>query len=225
MSHLKRLPAPKGWKIKRKENKFITKPHPGAHSLNNGLSLSTLLKYILGYAGNEKEVKTILNNKNIIVNGKRRKDRKFIVGLMDVLTIKEIEKNFRLINKKGKIDLIEIDDDESKIKPYKINNKRKVRKGVQLNLSSGENIIVNDKDYSIGDTLILKIPEKKIINHIKFEVGCYVYVTKGKHIGRVGVVKDVKDKNIIVEINKEPFEIKKENIFVIGKDKPAIKLE
>ena len=225
MSHLKRLPAPREWRIKRKENKFIVRPHPGAHPLNNGISLSALLKYILGYARNEREVKAILNNKNIIVNGKRRKDRKFIVGLMDVLTIKEVGKNFRFINKKGKIGVVEIDEEESSIKPYKINNKKKIGKKIQLNLSSGENIIIDKDDYSTGDTVVLKIQKKKLINHIKFGIGCYVYLTGGKHIGKVGVIKDIKNKNVFVDIDKKLFEIKKDNLFVIGKDKPIIKLE
>ena len=60
--HLSRLTAPKSWPIKRKSTKWITRPHPGPHTLKNCMSLNIVLKNILKYAKTTKEVKKILDD-------------------------------------------------------------------------------------------------------------------------------------------------------------------
>ena len=45
--HLKSISTPSTWDIDRKKTKFITRPAPGAHPLNAGYSLDTILKNIL----------------------------------------------------------------------------------------------------------------------------------------------------------------------------------
>src|SRR3989338_5218463 len=117
-NHLKRIAAPRTWKIKRKKTVFVTKPNPGPHSLEYGLHLRLVLNELLNVAKNKKEVNVILNNKNILVDQTIRKDQRFSVGLFDVLSILGINENYRFIfNKKGKLEFIKIKDIESKIKP------------------------------------------------------------------------------------------------------------
>ena len=102
--HLKRLNAPKSWKIKRKGIKFITRPNPGAHSFSLGMPINIVLREIFEYAKTTKEVKNILNNKEVLINGVRRKDHRFIVGFMDIIAIPGIKAYFRvLLDKKGKL--------------------------------------------------------------------------------------------------------------------------
>jgi len=60
MSHLKRLNAPKMWKIKRKGLKYILKQNPGPHSLKICIPLGTLLRDVMSIATNLREVKNIL---------------------------------------------------------------------------------------------------------------------------------------------------------------------
>ena len=38
-NHLKRIASPRTWLINRKSNTFITRPKPGAHSFEHGISL------------------------------------------------------------------------------------------------------------------------------------------------------------------------------------------
>src|SRR3990167_5629856 len=121
--HLKRLAAPKSWPIKRKGEKFITRPLAGSHEFGLATSLTIMLKDVLGIAKNNREVKHILNNKEILVDGKRRKEPRFLVGLMDVLSIPETKENFRiLLDKKGRLRLAKISEDDAKIKLSKIIN-------------------------------------------------------------------------------------------------------
>ena len=62
MSHMKRLLAPKFWRVSKKENKFIVSPSPGPHPKKTCIPLKVLLRDILNYAENSLEVKKILND-------------------------------------------------------------------------------------------------------------------------------------------------------------------
>jgi len=46
----------------------------------------------------------------------------------------------------------------------------------------------------------------------------------GTHIGENGIIKDIKGKKLVYKRNKEEFETLKKYAFVIGKEKPVIKL-
>ncbi|MDF1541094.1 MAG: 30S ribosomal protein S4e, partial [Candidatus Thorarchaeota archaeon] len=65
--HLKRLPAPKYWPIKRKHGKFTTKPRPGPHGREECLTLTILLREVLGRAENMREVKAIVSAGDVYV--------------------------------------------------------------------------------------------------------------------------------------------------------------
>src|SRR3989338_3611168 len=139
--HLKRHFAPKTWKIKRKGIKYIAKPSPGPHKIVMSFPLNVLLRDILGYANSNKEVKFILEKREITVDGIRRRDYRFPVGLLDVLSLKDINEHFRIIlDKKGKMVLIKIGDEEKGLKLCKITGKTAVKGKIQLNLYDGKNI-------------------------------------------------------------------------------------
>ena len=105
--HLKRIAAPRTWLVQRKENTFIIRPKPGAHSLEYGLSLGVILRDVLKVGKTLAEVKKILNNKEILVDGKRRKDYRFIVGLFDVISIPALKQYHRVsLDNKGRITFI-----------------------------------------------------------------------------------------------------------------------
>ena len=224
--HLTRLAAPKTWNIKKKGTKWIAKPLPGAHKTENGIHLLSIFRDILNYADNAKEVKKILATREIYVDGKRRKNPRFIMGLMDVLFIPKTKEIFRmLLTKKGKLTLIQIDEKESNIKLCKITGKTAVKKKIQLNLFDGKNILVDKADYKVRDTLMIEVPSLKIKDSFEMKKGNYVYLTGGKHIGRSGILEEIKQNSIIIKKNKELIKTSKNHVFVIGKQKPAIKIE
>jgi small subunit ribosomal protein S4e len=224
--HLSRLASSKKWNIRKKGIKWVARPHPGAHSINEGIHLLSILRDMLNYAHTLKEVKKILTNEEIYVDGKRRKNPRFIVGLMDVLFIPKNKETFRvLLTKKGKLTLIPIDEKESNIKLCKITGKRPYKKKIQLNLFDGKNILVDKAEYKVGDTLMIEVPSLKIKGSFALEKGNYIYLTGGRHIGETGVMEEISDKTIIIKKNKQLIKTSKKLAFVIGKTKPAIKLE
>ncbi|MBS3096335.1 30S ribosomal protein S4e [Candidatus Woesearchaeota archaeon] len=224
--HLKRLAAPKSWQVSRKEIKFITKPSAGPHNLSSSIPISTLLKEILNYASTTKEVKKIMNNNEIKVDGKVRRDFRFPIGIFDTIGFKSINENFRVVlNTKGKLDMIKIGEDESLLKPCKIVGKKMVRGKLQLNLYDGRNLNEGSNSYQSGDTVLLSLPEQKIIKHFKLKKKSAIFLTGGKHIGEVGNVEDVIENRIIYRTNKgNLIETSKKYAFVVGDDKPSITL-
>ena len=224
--HLSRLATPKSWKIKKKGIKWVTRPLPGPHSIRLGIPLNIILRDILNYAKTNKEVKNILNNQEIFVDGKRRKEPRFIVGLMDVLSIAKIKTSYRvLINKKGYLVLKQIDEKEEKIKPCKIVGKKSVEKKIQLNLYDGKNILVDKDNYKVGDSVVIELPSQKILNHFKFEKNSSVYLTSGKYVGSVGILQDITNDKITFAVSGENHITLKKFAFVVGKEKPIISIE
>ncbi|RMF55295.1 30S ribosomal protein S4e [Candidatus Woesearchaeota archaeon] len=226
--HLKRLATPKNWPIKRKGSVFITRPNPGAHTLSLGVSLNTLFKEIIPKCKTRKEVMFLLNKKGVLVDGRRRKDPKYNVGLMDVVEIPSTKEYFRiLLDEKGKLFALQIDKKDAELKPVRIKGKTVLKKGkIQLNTGGGRNILVEKDDYKVGESLILKIPEQKIVDHIKPEKGAILYFIDGTYAGHSGKLEKIDGNKIIFKNEKgELFETKKGYEFLIGKDKPLIKIK
>ena len=224
--HLKSYFAPKSWKVKKKYVKFISKPNPGPHKIGMSLPLNVIIRDILGYAKSLKEVKFILKNKNVTVDGIRRRDSRFPVGLFDALSFNETDEYFRVIlDTKGKIELVKIDKQESCHKICKIIGKTAIKGKVQLNLNDGKNIIA-EAQYKVGDSVVLALNGKvKIKEKISLDKGTMIYLTDGKHIGGTGKIVDIIGNRILYKTNESVIETLKEAAFPVGKDKLLIKLE
>jgi len=224
--HLSRLAMPKTWKIKKKGIKWVTKPLSGPHSIELGMPLNIIFKDVLKYAKTNREVKKILNNQEILIDGIRRKEPRFIVGLMDVLSIPKTKNNFRmLLNKNGYLYLKKIDEKEASIKPCKIISKKPVKKKTQLNLFDGKNILVEKDNYKVGDSVLFELPSKKIINHLKLEKNCSIYLTAGKRVGSIGILQEIQQDKIAYKTEGKDHITLKKYAFVVGKEKPVINLE
>jgi small subunit ribosomal protein S4e len=223
--HLSRLAMPKTWKIKRKGIKWVSRPLPGTHSMNRSLPLNLVFKHLLNYARTSKEVKGILNNQEVFVDGIRRKNPKFSIGIMDVLAIPKLDKYFRvLLTQKGKLRLLPIEEKESNIKLCRIKNKVPVKKKLQLNLGDGRNILVEKDEFKVRDTVVIEVPSQKIKEVLKLEKGNLVYLIGGKHVGEVGTFEDLKKGKLIYKREKKLFETDINFAFVVGKEKPLVSL-
>lgn len=224
MAHLKTLNAPKLWPVGRKKTKFVAKASPGPHPLNRGITLSLLLKEILNYAKTTREVKKILNNKQIVVDKIPRKNHKFPVGIMDLIEIPKLNQSYRLIiDNKKKFVVNETKGENSNLKPLKIIGKTTLKKNkTQLNLFDGRNILVDNDSYKVGDTIIYNLAKNKIESHLKLGKKARVYIIEGKYQGRMGEVeeikKETKDDRILIKDKNGNFETLKKYAFVIDEN-------
>ncbi|MBU2496884.1 MAG: 30S ribosomal protein S4e [Nanoarchaeota archaeon] len=221
MAYLKRLAMPKTWPLARKGTTYIVTPLPG-RKLKNSIPVSLVIKYI-GFAKTNKEVKFILNAGRVKVNNRTVKELAFPIGLFDVISFIITKRYFRLLFKNKKLFLHEINEQESKIKPAKA-IKKTLLKGnkLQINLDDGTNLL-SKIDCKTGDTLVFDLETNKI-DVIKFEQGNLAYLVGGKHLGSLVKIKEIKGKLIFCESDSKKFNVLKENIFVIGKNKPVISL-
>ncbi len=224
MAHLKTLNAPRIWPIEKKKTKFIARASPGPHSLTRCITLNLLLKEVLNYAKTTREVKKILNNKQIIIDKIPRKDYKFPLGIMDVINVPKLGQCYRLlINEKKNFVANKIKEESSNLKPLKIIGKRILKQNkIQLNLFDGRNIIVDKDMYKVGDTVVYNLTTNKIESHLKLDKKSKVYITDGKYQGRIGEVqeikKEVKDDIILIKDKEENFETLKRYVFVIDEN-------
>lgn len=224
-NHIKRMAAPKTWNISRRTTTFITKQSPGPHANELSYPMDVLLKEVLNYASTTREAKKLLNANEIKVDGKRRNDFRFPVGIFD--TVQFAGDNFRVVlNKKGKLDLVKISKEEVSTKPCKVIGKTMVNGKIQLNLYDGKNIISSDKSCKVGDTLMISLPDHKISKHLKLGKKAFIFLTGGKHIGETGIVEDISGSKIIYkDSNGNLIETSKKYAFVAGDSKPSVTLE
>ncbi len=194
---LKRKPAPRFWPIRRKEFTFAVKPSPGPHSHEECMPLAVLLRDVLGVAKTRREAKSIAAQGKVIINGVPQMTDDFPTGLMDVITIPELDANFRVLPSDHGLFLHPISKEEAKFKLYRIENKSVVRGGhIQLNLHDGSNLLVNVADpkspkedvYETYDTLRIGLKEKQMLDQVKMKEGDYAIITGGKNVGRHGKI-------------------------------------
>ena len=219
---MKRLASPRWWPIKRKESKFIISTR-GAHPKEFSLPLVVLIRDVLKLAETNREAKRIIKSGQVMVDKKKRKDPKFGVGMFDVIEIPAMNKAWRAVPKDGLI-FIEIPEKESGLKICKIINKKTLKSNKnQLNLNDGRNLLT-DKKYSTCDSLLIELPDQKVINHLKFEKGSTVLVTKGSNAGKLAKIKIIERNRLWLD-NGKLFEIPKDLVIVVGREEPLIKIE
>lgn len=223
--HLKKIVSPRTWLLARKENMFVIRPLPGSHSMDFSLPLGLLLKE-KGFGATAREIKKIINTKNVLVDNRRVKNPKYGVGLLDVVCVKETKDYFRIVlDAKGRLKILTINESDSKVKPCRVNNKTAVKGNkVQLNLFDSRNILSDDKDIKTGDSVLIDLASNKISGVLKFEKGAFVMLTGGHHMGRLGIIKDIAENVVVVESEGIKFNTEKHLVFVVGKNKEAVKL-
>jgi small subunit ribosomal protein S4e len=210
MAHLKRYLAPKFWNIPRKRFVFTIKPSPGPHPKDKCIPLLIILRDLLHLAENAKEAKKILNAGNVLVDKKIRKDPKFPVGLMDIIEIPSVKKYFRVVPDSRGLALKETKAEDTDKKICKITGKIRIKKDViQLNLHDGKNIMISAneaKKYNVGDSLLIKLPEQKILQHFELKPGENAVIISGKNTGLSGIIKEIYRRKTMLETSTATIE-------------------
>lgn len=226
-NHLKRIAMPKAWELPRKATAYIARPAPGAHALHEAMPLGVLLRETIGIAKTAREVRYILQQREVFVDGKRRKADDLPVGPMDVVALPQIAKYFRImITASGKLGAVPIPAAEQHRKICRITGKR-MRDGkvAQMTLSDGRSISGDAKQYRVGDSVLLELPAQKVAEHFPMAEGATVYMTGGLHCGAVGTITRIAGNVIHIRSGELQFQTPKRYVFVIGRDKPAVTVE
>jgi small subunit ribosomal protein S4e len=236
---IKREVSPAFWPIHRKDQAWAVHPSPGPHGIRESLPLLVVLRDLLGYAEIRREAEILLVEGKIKVDGRRRADERFPVGLMDVIEIPDANKYFRVLPSGSGLILHPISREECKFKICRIESKTTERGGqVQLNLHDGRNLLIkaeeplraNDNIYKIYDVLKVEISNQEVMDHMSFGEGMLALVTGGKSRGRYGKVLNIERRPGFAETvtlrTPEGKEIRTiiDYIFLVGVDSPLISL-
>ncbi|MEA3229449.1 MAG: 30S ribosomal protein S4e [archaeon] len=240
--HLKRLNASKNYQIPRKISKFVVAPRAGPHGKDRCVPFGVFLRDQLGLAKTLSEAKKALSKGDLLVDGRVIKDYKYPLGLMDIVSIPKMSTHYRILLIGGKLAAREINEKEASFKLCRIIGKKHIHGGkIQFGFHDGRVFImgsgkaVSDKTekavYNVCDVLAFSLPDQKIKSHLPMKAGNIAMITGGKHVGAVGKIKEVQIINnpepnmVVMDIGGSVVRTLRDYIFIVGKDKPLIKLE
>jgi small subunit ribosomal protein S4e len=192
------------------------------------------LRNRLNLALNAREVTLVTMDKEagFKIDNKIRRDSKFPVGVMDVLTVVKTNENYRMLyDVKGRFTLVPIKDAEAKFKLCKVKTKAVGPNKIPYIVThDARTIRFPHPEINEGDTIKYDLEKNQVVTWYKNESGKLVYITGGNNIGRVGVLTHIEhhqgsfDIAHIRDANGKTFSTRKGNVFIIGDKKPQITL-
>lgn len=228
--HLKRIATPRHWCLDKLSGIYAPRPSTGPHKLRDCLPLALVIRNRLKLAFTYDEVKLIVMQKLIKIDGKVRTDKTFPCGFMDVISIEKTNQHYRMLyDIKGRFMPHKISAEEA---GYKLCRVRKVVIGKKAipyaYLHDGRTVRYVHPDVKVNDTLKIDLSTGKAADHLKFDIGALAMVTAGRSEGRVGkiITHEHHDGSVdmvsLKDARGEVFSTKAENVFIIGSDNKAL---
>ncbi|MBT8172986.1 MAG: 30S ribosomal protein S4e [Nitrosopumilus sp.] len=229
---LKRQMAPQFWGINRKNKRFVITVKPGPHKKSHSVPSAVFLRDMLNIVTSLREAKSSIYSGKIKVDGVVRKSLHHAIGLMDVVELENVSEIYRLVPTEERLlQPIKINESEKSKKLVRVTSKTTINKGkTQIGFHDGRSII-SDSKVNIGDTCLIQIPEVKILEIIKLEVGSHGLVTRGNNTGKVGKIETIEEgtfilpKRVILSLEDRKIEIPADIIMSIGKGEPIIQIK
>ena len=196
--HQTRSEIIRGLPLPRKGTKYVA---VASRNNNTAVSAVVALRDMLHLASSSKEVKHMVHNKMIKINGKIATD---LHQPIDLFSILHADKNYELIVlPTGRF---AFEETKENLRPVRIIGKTAVKdKQVQYNLHDGTNII-SKEIMNVGDTLVLDF-DNKTKKHIAMEKGKKAIVVSGSNIGKSGKILNVSGKNIVLSIEGQSEDV------------------
>jgi small subunit ribosomal protein S4e len=193
--HLKRLSAPRTVHIPRKGFKFLPRALPGKHPLDSAIPLAVVLRDYLKLTTTYLESKKVIRMGSVLVDGVSVREPRAPIGLADVIHIPRIQKYYRVLPRyKVGLALMEIGEEEAKIKPAQVKRKQHTRGGyIQLTLHDGRNLQFPSSNsemlrVKVGDTMFIELPSQNVKGVVPRAEGAYCLITSGSQMGAHGVL-------------------------------------
>ncbi|MBU3907207.1 MAG: hypothetical protein KKA64_03070 [Nanoarchaeota archaeon] len=213
--HLKRQSTSIKWPIPRKGTAYVVRP---LSNLRTGIPLLIVLRDMLKLAQDRREVKKILHQGYVMLNGKKAREERTAILLFDKIAILPLKKYYTLaISDKGKFAIQEVKEKDAEVKISKVVNKKILKgKRIQLNLIDGRNIL-SDEKCRVNDSVLINLKENKIEKILPLKEGARGIIFGGKHSGKVGVIESINPNDIIGVIteNKEKINVLIKQLMVI----------
>merc|ERR1711881_218370 len=123
----------------------------------------------------------------IKIDGKVRRNHRFPLGMMDVVTIEKTNEHFRiLLDTKGRFLPHRIDAKEAGFKLCKVLKKKIGKEKIPYIVThDGRTIRYPHPDIQINDSIKLNLETREITTVVKFVNGATVMLIGGNNIGRI----------------------------------------
>lgn len=195
--------------IARKGTKYVAR---SLGSLQNSVPVVIAVREILNLARTAKEVKEMIKEKSLKLNGREVQDRREAIYLFNLLQAGKTY--FLTLSPSGRFAFEEYKG--SGERACKAIGKKIMKKGkVQLNFHDGTNLLT-DKDVKIGDTVYIG-SNKKIVKVASMEKGKSCLVISGSYLGKSAKINSVENDVVSVAISgiEKPISLVKEVLFVL----------
>lgn len=207
--HLKRSHLSRKLPVSKKGTKYLARAN---NHVKDGVPVVVAVRDMLKLARTSKEVKFMIKNNLLKINGKSIKDLKESLRLFNIF---EADKIYELgILPTGRF---KFDEKKTNTRLCKVSGKSFLKnKKVQLKLHDGTNILVSQKDKTkIGDSVELDF-SGKILKVISLEKGKKVTVTSGKNVGLHGKIQEIIENKIKIKFDETEKEVvlDKSHVFV-----------
>jgi small subunit ribosomal protein S4e len=160
---------------------------------------------------------------------------------MDVISMPDMNKYYRVMPSHKGLILASISKEESNTKLVRVEDKTTVKNGMQIAVHDGSNILIKVADpknprevtYETFDTLKITFPEKQVTLDLKTKEGNLAVLTGGKNIGKLGKIVEIekteakKRRNALVVIEDSQgarYQTILDFVFSIGETEPLISL-
>merc|ERR1712159_515351 len=161
----------------------------------------------------------------VLIDNKIRRDRKFPVGLMDVVSIPKTKDNYRMLyDVKGRFCLTKIKEKESEFKLCKVKKRLMGQNKIPyLVTHDARTLRFPHPDIKVFDVVKVNLASGAIEDTLPLEVGNNVLVTGGANRGRVGLITNrtkiqgAFDMIAVKDKTGHSFNTRIDNCFVIGK--------
>jgi small subunit ribosomal protein S4e len=193
--------------IPRKGTKYIVR---AAGYVDSSVPVLIAVRDMLKLAKTSKEVKNLVHNRLLKLNGKAVKDYHESIKLFNLF---EAGKTYALsILPSGKFTFVETKNKNSRL--CKITGKRMIGKNLfQFNLHDGSNI--TDKNtFTIGDSVYLSL-DGKVVKTIPLKEGSDVFIMSGRHIGKEGKAGSMSGNRILVNFKENSAQIEKSRVVAL----------
>jgi small subunit ribosomal protein S4e len=154
---MKRVAAPKTWYLGKLKGVYGTKAGAGPHKTRECIPLCVLLQQRLKYALTRDESRKIVRDKAglIKIDGKIRRDHRFPLGQMDVVSIEKTNEHFRiLLDSNGRFVPHRIDAKEAAFKLCKVITKSIGKTKIPyITTHDGRTIRFPHPDIDINDSI------------------------------------------------------------------------
>ena len=193
--------------IQRKGTKYIAR---ALSDVSNSVPVVIAIRDMLKLAKTAKEVKKMIQEKLLKINGRVVTDYRESISLFNIFDADKAYELSLIPTKKFSFNPVKTKNQRL----CKVVNKHIVKNGlIQLNFHDGSNILSKD-NIKVGDSIYLDL-DSKIKKHVSLEAGKDCFVISGKYLGENAKIISVKDKLVNIKLKEGEAEIPSNSVVVL----------